>query len=194
MMRIMVIGIGPGGMDLLTVQAIGALRQVDVFFMFDKGEEKADLVHLRKEICARYCTAKPYRIVEIASPDRDAGGGYKSGVAAWHAERAALAGEAMRTALPDGKIGAFLVWGDPALYDSTLRVLELIKESGGELDYEVIPGISSLQVLAARHKVALNTVGEPVLVTTGRKLAQSFPSDQSSVAVFLDNGDGLRSL
>lgn len=193
-MRILVIGIGPGGMDLLTLQAIEALRCVDVFFVFDKGEEKADLVDLRKEICARYCTEKPYRLVEIASPERDASGGYKSGVAAWHAERAALAGETMGTALAGGGTGAFLVWGDPALYDSTLRVLELIRKNGGDIEYEVIPGISSIQVLAARHRIALNTVGEPVLVTTGRKLAQSFPSDHNSVAVFLDNGDGLRSL
>jgi precorrin-6A synthase len=97
--------------------------------------------------------------------------------------------------LADKRTGAFLVWGDPALYDSTLRILETIKSSAMvDFEYEVIPGISSIQVLAARHKIALNTVGEPVLVTTGRKLAQSFPAGQASIAVFLDNGDGLRSL
>lgn len=195
MKRILIIGIGTGGMDLLTVQAIEALRAAHVFFMFDKGEEKGDLARLRKEICARYCTDKPYRVVEIASPARDTDGSYKAGVVAWHAERAALTGEAMREALVDGQTGAFLVWGDPALYDSTLRILETIKASGAvELDYVVIPGISSVQVLAARHRVPLNAIGEPVLVTTGRKIAAAFPENCASFVVFLDNGDGLRSL
>jgi precorrin-6A synthase len=195
MKRILVIGIGSGGMELLTVQAIEALRDTDVFFIFDKGDEKGDLARLRKEICARHCTDKPYRVVEIASPARDTDDSYKSGVAAWHAERAALAGAAIRKSLADEETGAFLVWGDPALYDSTLRVLDTIVASGDVgFDYEVIPGISSVQVLAARHRIALNAIGEPVLVTTGRKIVEAFPSDATSVVVFLDNGDGLRSL
>jgi precorrin-6A synthase len=195
MKRILVIGIGSGGMDLLTVQAIEALRATDVFFIFDKGEEKGDLARLRKEICARYCTDKSYRVVEMASPARDTDGSYKSGVAAWHAERAALAGDAIRNSLADEESGAFLVWGDPALYDSTLRIIEAVIASGDVgIDYEVIPGISSVQVLAARHKIPLNAIGEPLLVTTGRKITEAFPSDWTSVVVFLDNGDGLRSL
>jgi precorrin-6A synthase len=195
MKRILVIGIGSGGMHLLTLRAIDALRTADVFFIFDKGEAKGGLAHLRKEICARYCTEKPYEVVEISSPQRDPTGSYEAGVAAWHAERAELAAHAIREHLADKRTGAFLVWGDPALYDSTLRILETIKSSAVvDFEYEVIPGISSIQVLAARHKIALNTVGEPVLVTTGRKLAQSFPAGQASIAVFLDNGDGLRSL
>jgi precorrin-6A synthase len=195
MNRILVIGIGSGGADQLTLQAVDALRGVDAFFVFDKGEEKSDLVQLRREICARHCTERPYRFVEIANPARDASGSYKSGVVAWHGERAALVGEAMRTALANGETGAFLVWGDPALYDSTLRILDTVKASGAfDFDYDVIPGVSSLQVLTARHRIALNEIGEPVLVTTGRKLAEGFPAGHSSIVVFLDNGDGLASL
>jgi precorrin-6A synthase len=195
MKRIFAIGIGSGGMDLLTVQAIEAFRQVDVFFIFDKGQEKGDLAKLRRDICARYCTDRPYRMVEIASPTRDVSGSYKSGVDAWHAERAALAGKVIDDALGDGQIGAFLVWGDPSLYDSTLRVLDAINSSSTrQLNYEVIPGISSVQVLAARHKIALNSIGEPVLVTTGRRIMEGVPAEFSSIVVFLDNGDGLRSL
>ena len=32
--------------------------------------------------------------------------------------------------LRDGECGAFLVWGDPALYDSTLRIIEQILARG----------------------------------------------------------------
>ena len=78
------------------------------------------------------------------------------------------------------------MWGDPAIYDSTLRIIERMRVSGLALDFEVIPGISSVQVLAARHRIALNRIGESVLLTTGRKLAEGFPDDAGSVVVLLD--------
>ena len=91
--------------------------------------------------------------------------------------------------------GAFLVWGDPAFYDSTLRILEAIAAEGAEpFEYEVIPGISSIQLLAARHRIPLNAIGEPVLLTTGRKIAEAFPQEHDSVVVLLENGAGLESL
>ncbi len=53
--------------------------------------------------------------------------------------------------MADGECGAFLVWGDPTLYDSTIRIIEVIASSGRHsLGYEVIPGISSAQALAAQ--------------------------------------------
>ncbi len=79
-----------------------------------------------------------------------------------------------------------LVWGDPAIYDSTLRIIELMRTGGRALEFEVIPGISSVQVLAAKHRIALNRIGESVLLTTGRKLAEGFPDDAGSVVVLLD--------
>ena len=36
--------------------------------------------------------------------------------------------------------------------------------------YDVIPGITAVQVLTARHRIPLNDIGEPVLITTGRQL------------------------
>ena len=78
------------------------------------------------------------------------------------------------------------MWGDPAIYDSTLRIIERVRAKGLALDFQVIPGISSVQVLAAKHRIALNQIGENVLLTTGRKLADGFPSEFGSVVVLLD--------
>ena len=47
MRKVFIIGIGAGNPDYVTVQAINALNEVDVFFMMDKGCEKEDLVRLR---------------------------------------------------------------------------------------------------------------------------------------------------
>jgi precorrin-6A synthase len=65
MKKLFVIGIGAGNPDYVTVQAINALNEVDVFFVIDKGKEKEDLVRLRKEVCDRFIENKSYRTVEV---------------------------------------------------------------------------------------------------------------------------------
>jgi precorrin-6A synthase len=81
---------------------------------------------------------------------------------------------------------AFLVWGDPAFYDSTIRIVQNIHERKiVEFDYDVLPGISSLQVLAARHRIVLHEVGKPVLITTGRRLKEDTEGNDN-LLVMLD--------
>jgi len=187
MRKLLVIGIGTGDPEQLTLQAIRALNRVDVFFVADKGAEKGALVQLRREICQRFIEGRAYRVVELADPVRDpALGVYESRVEAWHAERAALLEQALRRELPDAGCGGLLVWGDPSLYDSTLRILERIRERGAlQLEIEVIPGISSPQVLAARHRLVLNRIGGALHITTGRRLREG-GVEGDDVLVMLD--------
>ncbi|KIZ46497.1 MULTISPECIES: precorrin-6A synthase (deacetylating) [Rhodopseudomonas] len=186
MRKILVIGIGAGDPDFLTIQAVKALNRVDVFFVPDKGAEKAALRNLRSAICERFVERADYRTVAIDVPQRASSGNYQDDVDRWHAELADLYQQRFEACLSDGQVGGLLVWGDPALYDSTLRIIERVRAKGLALDYEVIPGISSVQVLAAKHRITLNQIGEPVLLTTGRKLAEGFPDDAGSVVVMLD--------
>jgi precorrin-6A synthase len=167
--HIHVIGIGAGDPEYMTVQAIGALNDTQVFFAMDKGETKSDLVALRREICARFIREPGYRFVELPDPKRSTSADYREAVSNWHAARARVWATAIRAELgPDG-VGAFLAWGDPSLYDSTLRILDAVAVEV-DIDYDVIPGITAVQALTARHRIPLNEVGEPVLITTGRQL------------------------
>ncbi|MBN9445998.1 MAG: precorrin-6A synthase (deacetylating) [Bosea sp.] len=186
--RIRIIGIGAGNPEHLTLQAVRALNEVDVFFVPDKGEEKAALRELREEICRRYIEKQDYRMVPLRVPQRAAAGSdYRGSVDDWHAALAESYERLFSEELGEGEVGGLLVWGDPALYDSTLRIIEAVRARGFALDYDVIPGISSVQALAAAHRLVLNRIGEPVLITTGRKLAESgMPGDQGSVVVMLD--------
>jgi len=188
MRKVFVIGIGAGNPDYVTVQAINALNQVDVFFIIDKGEEKHDLVRLRKEICERYIKDKNYRTVEAADPPRDrTPASYEPAVRAWHELRATIYERLIGQELREDECGAFLVWGDPSLYDSTLRIIDQIIARGTvAFEYEVIPGISAIQALAARHRIALNRIGQPFHITTGRKLAEGAPNGIDDVVVMLD--------
>jgi precorrin-6A synthase len=183
---VLVIGIGAGDPGHVTLQAVAALNAADVFFVMDKGPAKHELVRLRREICERYIDGDSYRIVDVRDPERDRGApDYAAAVVAWRSARAAVWEALLADELGEGECGAFLVWGDPALYDSTIAVLDEIAARGRvAFAFEVIPGISSVQALAAAHRVALNRVGEPVAITTGRRLPEH--GDDGDVVVMLD--------
>ena len=185
--QIRVIGIGTGDPEHLTLQAVRALSDVDAVFVLDKRAETADLVEIRKRICAAHIR-NPHRVVTVEDPPRERHpADYGATVEAWHAARAERLETAFAAELEAGQVGAILVWGDPALYDSTLRILDRIASRGRlALSYAVIPGLSSVQVLAARHGVPLNAIGGPVLITTGRRLAAGWPEGADSVVVMLD--------
>ncbi|TXN50537.1 precorrin-6A synthase (deacetylating) [Methylobacterium sp. WL18] len=193
--QIRVIGIGTGDPEHLTLQAVRALADVDAVFVLDKRAETADLVDIRKRICAVHIQ-KPHRVVTIEDPPRERRpADYGATVDAWHAARAERLEAAFAAELESGQVGAILVWGDPALYDSTLRILDRIASRGRlALRYAVIPGLSSVQVLAARHGVPLNAIGGPVLITTGRRLAAGWPEDAESVVVMLDGDPSFAGL
>jgi len=195
MRKLSIIGIGAGNPDHMTVEAINALSGADVVLVLDKGARKADLTRLRKDIVERFAGSKAPRWVEAPSPVRDAdNASYKSGVADWHAAKGEAFAALIREAVGDGETAAILVWGDPSLYDSTLRIVEQLARGGVVPEYEVIPGISSLHALTARHRIPLNPIGEPVLITTGRRLAERMPEGVDTIAVLLDGGAGLDAL
>ena len=177
------IGIGAGDPDYVTAQAIEALNDTQVFFAMDKGETKDDLVALRRLICERFIREPGYRFVELPDPPRAKDGDYRQAVADWHAARARVWAEAIESELAPDDVGAFLAWGDPSLYDSTLRILDTVA-ADVDFDYDVIPGITAIQALTARHRIPLNDVGEPVLITTGRQLREVGLS--GSAVVMLD--------
>lgn len=187
MKQILVIGIGAGDPDYVTIQAVKALNRVDVFFVLDKGEVKQDLVDVRQEILDRHVEGD-YRVIEARDPDRDrTTPAYAEAVQDWRRRRADVCEELIRDELGPDETGAFLVWGDPALYDSTLAIVEDILTRGAvDFDYAVVPGITSVQALAARHRTGLNRVGKPVQITTGRRLAAGLADDVDDVVVMLD--------
>jgi precorrin-6A synthase len=173
MEKVLLIGIGAGDPSYVTVQAVEALNSVDVFFVLEKSAEQEDLVALRREIVDRY-VKRPFRMVVADDPPRG------RDVEAWRSERAALVAGLLAE---EAGVGAFLVWGDPSLYDGMIDVLE---RAG--VPYEVVPGISAVSALAARHRLVLNRVAGDVLITTGRRVAAGLPDGARDVVVMLDSG------
>ena len=195
MRGISAIGMGTGNPKHLTVEAIEALSRVDAVFLIDKGSDKAELSRIRREICERYIEKKAWRLIELQQGGRDPGAAsYAQGVEQWHEQRL-LAYERTIASLGEDERAAILVWGDPSLYDSTLRLLELMSARGQvAFEYDVIPGISSPQVLAARHRIPLNRIAGAVQITTGRRLLQGLPAEADDVVVMLDGECSFREL
>jgi precorrin-6A synthase len=191
MKKLLVIGIGAGNPDYITMQAVKALNLVDVFFLMDKGESKDKLIELRREICERYITDHAYRFIEAHSPERERGDvDYRTSVDDLNLAKQRTFERLINEEMSDSECAGFLVWGDPALYDSTVRILQAILASGAcEFEFDVIPGITSVQALAAQHKVPLNRIGRSIEITTGRRLAAGQVSDADSLVVMLDAQD-----
>ena len=177
------IGIGPGGIDQITIAAVEAMNTVDVFLLLDKPNGPRDL---RARMLERYVD-RPHTVVAIPDPPRDrTPSDYTDTVAQWHHRRAELISEAIAAQPADAVLG-ILVWGDPAIYDSTLRIIGLVEQLGTPLEVDVIAGLMSINTLTAAHRQVLNSVGGAVHVTTGRNLRDSgIPPGVDAVVVMLD--------
>ncbi len=174
------IGIGAGSPAHVTQEGMQALRDAHVILMPNKGEEKSDLVRVRHEIIA--ASGSRAQIVVFDYPVRDPSLPYQKRVSHWHDEIA----RCWQSALPHAVTGpvALLVWGDPSLYDSTLRIADRLAPKP---NIRVVPGITALQALTAAHAIPFNAVGGAVQVTTGRNLReQGWPDGVDRIAVMLD--------
>lgn len=189
------IGMGTGHPDHITRQGIAALQQADLVLVPRKGKDKADLAELRLSICREILQPGSTQVATFDMPERDGDDSdYHGCVDRWHDAIALAWLDTISRRLPAGGQVALLVWGDPSLYDSTLRIARRLTQRV-TLTTTVVPGITALQALTAAHCIPLNDINAPVLITTGRQLrARGWPADADCVAVMLDGGCAFQSL
>ncbi|WP_371225670.1 precorrin-6A synthase (deacetylating) [Roseovarius sp. 2305UL8-3] len=189
------VGIGTGNPQHLTLQAVDALNACDLILIPRKGADKEDLAEARRQICANVLRPEGPQIAEFDLPVRDPDTpDYHDRVKDWHDAIAAVWHREILAGLPNGGRIGFLVWGDPSLYDSTLRIAERLKGQM-ELRVEVIPGVTSIQALTAGHVIPLNTIGGPVTISTGRQLRdKGWPEGCSTLVIMLDGGCAFQTL
>lgn len=164
----------------VTIEGQQALRDAATVLLPRKGTGKEDLAHLRTAILAD--ASAQARVVSFDMPIRDETLPYEERVDAWHDEIA----HRWQTALHGASGGpvALLVWGDPGLYDSTLRIAARMTPRP---NLKVIPGITALQALTSAHAIPFNTVNGAVTVTTGRRLRDhGWPAAADTTVVMLD--------
>ena len=195
MIELSLVGIGTGNPDHVTRQGVKALNAADLILVPRKGEGKADLAELRLQLCQELVTNPATQVVQFDMPVRDADApDYPAAVNRWHDAIAEVWLTTIRTHLPIGGRVALLVWGDPSLYDSTLRIADRLALQL-PLKVSVVPGITALQALTAAHAIALNDINAPVTITTGRQLRDhGWPESADTVAVMLDGACAFQHL
>lgn len=189
--ELVLIGIGAGDPGWITLEAVEAIRALDVLFVVVKEDEYDEPVAIRRQLIA---THRPdadatLRIVELHDPRRpwQTTPDYPAAVKRWREQRLADWSGAVATHLEAGQVGGFLVWGDPSLYESTLAIVQqLVAAAADPITVRVLPGISCVLALAARHQIPLNRQGRAVQIAPARLLADGMPTDVDDVVVMLD--------
>jgi precorrin-6A synthase len=194
MIDLTLIGIGTGNPDHLTAQARRAMAGADLILLPRKGSDKADLIDLRRTLCAGLegpgssnstcpCAMAP---PPISAPSTTGtrrsppSGAPKSRHTCPRAAASPCSSGAIRcsTTAP---------CGSPAAGG--------LATGGMELTIRVVPGITSIQALCAAHAIPLNPLGGAVTITTARMLRRhGWPQGATCVVVMLDDGTTLETL
>ncbi|MDE4146135.1 MAG: precorrin-6A synthase (deacetylating) [Pseudophaeobacter sp. bin_em_oilr2.035] len=195
MIDLTLVGIGTGNPQHLTLQAVEALNGLELILIPNKGAGKDDLAGLRRDICNRVIKSPGPEIVDFDLPQRDpATPSYRQRVDDWHDAIAEVWQKTIDQHLPRGGKVGFLVWGDPSLYDSTMRIAARLQVRT-EVSLRVIPGITSIQALTASHAIPLNEIGDPVTITTGRQLREAgWPESADTLVIMLDGDCSFQSI
>ncbi|WP_320175278.1 precorrin-2 C(20)-methyltransferase [Maridesulfovibrio sp.] len=164
------IGVGPGDSDLLTVRAVRVLEKVDIVFAASSTKNKySHSLEIASEFVRDDC-----EVVKLGYPmtrDKDV---LRE---AWE-ENCHIACDMLK----GGKTAAFLTLGDPLIYSTFGYMMQTMKMMCPEVEFEVVPGITSYQAAAARSQQVLVESGQNLLLTSG-------VSDPEKFAKSLDNVD-----
>ena len=187
MIELYLIGIGMGNPDHLTGSARAALQGADLIMIPEKEAFKSDLAIIRQKICKKILSPLP-NIVMFKLPERlHSEAEYFKKVELWHDKIAVKWQSIIKQHLPKGGRAALMIWGDPTLYDSSLRIADRLKLQLKELKINTIPGLTSIQLLTAAYNIPLNSIGKPVTLSTGRQLRdKGWPEGCETLVVMLD--------
>ncbi|CCO24205.1 precorrin-2 C(20)-methyltransferase [Maridesulfovibrio hydrothermalis] len=149
------IGVGPGDSDLLTVRAVKILEKVDVVFAASSTKnDYSNSLAIASEYINETC-----EVVKLGYPmtrDKDIL------QQAWE--------DNCHTAvkyISQGKNAAFLTLGDPLIYSTFGYMMQTMNRIHPEVEFEVVPGITSYQAAAAKSKQVLVESGQNLLLTSG---------------------------
>jgi len=139
--KILIVGLGPGRQEFLTLKALDALRTADVLFVPTASSNATS------------------RALQVALPNLRPNQDVRTLVFPMVSDEARLecyAKEAAEALFQEARIGksvAFLCLGDPMLYGTGARLLPYLTQTG--IPVEVVPGVSSFSLAAASALVPL---------------------------------------
>jgi precorrin-2/cobalt-factor-2 C20-methyltransferase len=152
---LIVVGLGPGDPELVTIKGMRAIEQADVIFV-PRSKDDADSVALR--IAEPWLTARQ-QVIPVTTPmtrDEDKLKAAWQGVAAEIAQQL-LTGQGERC-------GAYLILGDPLIYGTFTYIAEILRAQYPAIKVEFIPGITSFSAGAARLQTPLSMTSDRIAI------------------------------
>ena len=146
------IGVGPGDPELITLKAVKILENIEVVCVPQAKKGKPSLA---LNIAAKYLPEE-VNVLELVLPMTEEKNELES---SWQE-----AGAQILTYLEKGMDVAFLTLGDPSLYSTFSYVSRVVKSLAPQVEVEVIPGITSYSLAAAKTGVSLAEKDESLLI------------------------------
>lgn len=142
--RLLGIGVGPGNPELITVQALNALRSCDTILV-PATEASGSGAGRAETIVLAACPEVADRIVRVPFSMADRTGVSERRAAAWQSS----ADAAVRAFAEGARQVGFATIGDPSVYSTFSYLAAGVRAQLPELVVEVLPGITAMQALAA---------------------------------------------
>lgn len=156
------VGVGPGDSQLLTLKAVSVLKKVKTIFIPQASEKKESLA---RQIIAPFIQEQ--KISHLFFPMTR-----ESQILEQEWSKAAK--QVLATLKSEDEV-AFVTLGDPSLYSTFiylhLALLKQAKQEEMQVNFKIIPGVSSIQVAAAKLGLPLAKGGENIAIMSGANLS-----------------------
>jgi precorrin-2/cobalt-factor-2 C20-methyltransferase len=142
-MKLSCIGCGPGDPELLTIKAVGLIKNAEVVFAPTSKEGKPSIA---LSIVKKYInsSAKMVNLIFPMLKEKEVLKNY------WKENAEKIANEVRA-----GKRVIYLTVGDPSIYSTWIYIYKELRRDHKDIEIDIVPGITSIFAFAAEAKIAL---------------------------------------
>jgi len=171
--KVYIVGAGPGDAELLTIKALKAIEKADVV-LYDRliGEDVISMIkNMGKEL------------VYVGKENYEKGD-----------ERQEEINRLIKRYVDDGKVVVRLKGGDPFVFGRGGMEAEFLSKHN--IPFEVIPGLSSVNAVPTSAGIPLThpNLSSSILVVTGKEDVKNFCSNFNGTIVILMGKDALKNI